>query len=111
MLPSAYRLKKKKDIEDVLKSGHGFSLDGLTLKIKENRFQTRFAFIISKSVLRKAVERNKIRRQISEIIRKKLPLFKKNMDGVIILRAPHIKNDFRTLEETINAILKKAKLL
>ena len=63
------RLKKKRDFEEVFKNGKTIKGVFLFIKFKKNDVSaTRFGFIVSVKVSRKAVERNKLRRIFSEIV-------------------------------------------
>ncbi len=85
MLAKACRIKNKKDIDNVFKNGQGFREDSLVVKsVKNSLDKIRFAFIVSKKVSAKAVLRNKIRRQLSEIIRPKLKKMKAGQDVIRI---------------------------
>jgi ribonuclease P protein component len=111
MIPIRSRLKRKKDIEFVLKNGRSFSYRGLLLKICENGLpQSRIGLIVGKKVAKTAVERNRIRRRIGEAVRKKLPFFKKSIDGIFIVRPP-LKNDLLSSEEIITTLLRRAHVL
>ncbi len=64
------RLKKKLDFEDVFKKGRAIKGAFLFIKYKKNKLGvSRFGFIVSAKVAKKAFERNKIRRTISEMAR------------------------------------------
>lgn len=107
MLPKANRLKKKKDFERVFKKGKGFKQDSLYFKIfKNNLGLTRFGFVVSKKFSKKAIERNKIRRRLSEIVRIALPKLKKGIDVVIVVM-PGAEANFKKLEDTISKLFKK----
>jgi len=111
MLPKTNRLKKKKDIERVFKNGKGFKEDFLILKtVKNNLKNSRFAFIVSQKVSKKAALRNKIRRRLSELVRLKLKNIKTGID-VVLLSTPGLEEkDFWEIEETINKLFAKAKI-
>lgn len=97
MLPKKYRLKKSGEIRDVLKFGQTFKQGFLTLKVKENDLAvSRFAFLISLKISKKAFIRNRLRRKLSEAVRLNLPQIAKNIDAVLI-----VTSDFsgRTNEE------------
>lgn len=112
MLPEVNRLKKKKDFERVFKEGKGFKEDFLFLKIvKNNLKESRFGFVVSQKVSKKAVLRNKIKRRLREIIRLSLPKVKKGIDGVLIIKAEIKTKTFLGAEEAINKLFKKAKIL
>jgi len=111
MLARQNRLTKKKDFERVFKGGRGFSESFLYLKIiKNNLDASRFGFVISKKFSKKAVIRNKTKRRLSEIIKMRLPEIKKGID-VIIVVMPGAENEFQKLEDTLNELFKKAKIL
>ena len=110
MLPRDNKLKKKKDFENVFKRGKGFKQGFLYLKIVKNKLKTsRFAVVVGKNFSKKAVERNKIKRQIREIIQANLPEIKPAIDGVIVV-LPKTKTNFPELKKTIDKLFKKAKL-
>ena len=67
------RLKKKRDFEDVFKKGKAVKGSFLFIKYKKNELGVpRFGFVVSAKVARKAVERNKTRRILSEAVRGKI---------------------------------------
>lgn len=111
MLPKANRLKREKDIERVFKEGESFKEDFLILKtVKSNLKNSRFAFIVSQKVSKKAALRNKIRRRLSELARLKIKNIKKGMDLVLLATPGLEEKDFWEIEETINKIFAKAKI-
>jgi len=112
MLSKENRLKKKKDFERVLREGRGFKEDFLIFKfIKNNLNQSRFGFIISLKVSKKATLRNKIKRQLREIVRKKLQKIKEGIDVLLITQPGFENRDFFEIEEILNKIFLKAKIL
>ena len=124
MLPKENRLKKEKDFERVFKTGKGYKEDFLFLKIVKNDLKTsRFGFVVSKKFSKKAIVRNKIKRQLRELIKLKLSKIRKGIDGIILI-IPGSENkpltlsgkkakgkDFWELEEIINKLFKKAGIL
>jgi len=111
MLAQKNRLKKKKDFEFIFKQGKGFKQGFLYLKtIKNNLDTSRFGFVISKKFSKKAVVRNKTKRRLSEIIKTKLLEIKKGTD-VIIVVMPGAENDFQKLEDILNKLFKKARII
>ena len=64
------RLKKKRDFGDVFKKGRAVKGSFLFIKYRKNELGvSRFGFVVSAKVAGKAVERNKIRRILSEAAR------------------------------------------
>ena len=112
MLPKQNRLCKKKDFEKVFKKGKGFKEDFLILKIVPNNLKTnRFGFLVSLKISKKATMRNKIKRRLREQVQLKLPEMKKGIDGVLIASPGLETKDFWEMEQTINKLFKKTKLI
>jgi len=111
MFPQKNRLRKKNDFERVFKQGRGFREDFLYLKTIKNKLKTsRFAVVVGKDFSKKAVARNRIKRQINEIIRAELQRIKQGLDIVIVV-LPEAKSDFLELKKIINKLFKKAKIV
>lgn len=112
MLPKKNRLKNKKDFERVFKQGKGFKEDFLFLKVKKNNLkESRFGFIASLKVSKKAVFRNKIKRRLRETVREKLSEVKSGIDVVLIAQKGTEEKDFSEIKEVTNKLFKKAKIL
>jgi ribonuclease P protein component len=106
MLPYQNRLIKRKDFEDTYRYGSFFSFGNICLKAKKNSLgKTRIGFSIGLNFSKKAVKRNKIRRQLREISRKNLNHIKKGFDLVIMIKKNR-KEDFFSQE--LEKDLKKA---
>jgi len=112
MLPKENRIAKEKDFEKIFKGGASFKENFLILKIISNNSQiNRFGFVISKKVSKNAVVRNRIKRQLSELVKLQKDKIKKGFDGVFII-LPGLENkDFWELEEILKNLFKKAKLI
>jgi len=112
MRPRVNRLKKKSEIERVFKEGKKFKEDFLILKLAKNSLnKVRFAFIVSQKVSKKATIRNKIRRRLKDLAQSKLKKIKKGMD-VLLIALPGLETkDFWEIEEIINKLFSKAKLI
>lgn len=112
MLPRENRLKKDKDLQYVYKRGRSFFTKDLGIKYVKNQFNvSRFAFIVSTKLDKRAVRRNRLKRQMSEIFRNRLKDIKKGFDLVVIARNIELSCDFKGLERNVDFILKKTKLL
>ncbi len=111
MLALRNRLKRQRDFENVFKTGKGFKQSSLYLKFQKNDLEsTRFGFIVSKKFSKKAVERNRAKRVLREIIKIELPKIKTGLD-IVILVNPETEIDFEKLQKTINILFKKAGIL
>jgi len=111
MVPKKNRLQKKTEIVRVFKKGKGFKEDFLILKlVKNNLEKSRFSFIISQKVSKKATTRNKIKRRLSEIVRLKLKKIKKGID-VILIACPGLEEkDFWEIEKSLDKLFLRANL-
>jgi len=111
MLASVFRLKKKKDFERVLNLGYTSSGEFFILKQVPNELSsTRFGLIVSTKVSAKATDRNKLRRQVNEIIRLNLEKIKIGFDVVIIFKRPAQGKEYLGLEKELISLFIKNKL-
>jgi len=112
MLPKENRLKKRKDFDQAFKKGKSFNESFLFLKIGKNSFKkSRFGFVVSQKISKKATERNKVKRRLREIVRKKLPSIKEGMD-IILIAKPEIENkEHQEIKKLIDKLFEKAKIL
>ena len=111
-MPRENRLKKEEDFKKVFKKGRGFTNNLFVLKIVKNNLDiSRFAFVISKKISKKATVRNRIKRRLDNVIRVDLPKIKKGWDGIIIVLPGAEIKDFKEIEEDINQLLEKARLI
>ena len=100
------RLRKNREFQKVINSKNSIVSKNLVVYfIKNNMQQTRFGISISKKFIN-AVGRNKVRRQVREIL-DKLNYYNKSLDIVLIIRKPLINADFNTKLESITKSLQK----
>lgn len=108
MLLKQNRLTKKKDFENVFKKGQGAKSGFLLLKFIPNKLDhTRFAFVVSQKVSKKAVQRNKIKRYLREKVRLEMAKVKKGLDCVLVVFPGFT---IEGAEDSLNILLSKAKL-
>ena len=112
MLPKINRLKRKKDFEMVFQKGEKIATDCFFLKKVKNNFPySRFGFIISSKVSKKAVLRNKLKRRLRNLVFKKIKKIKKGFD-IVLVALPNSKNkDFKELEKSLDKLFKLAKII
>ena len=102
-------LSKKKDLDQIFKTGLSFYCPVLGLKCLVNTLGfNRLGIVIGLKVSKKAVVRNKIKRQIREIVRNDFPKTKNSYDIVVITMKGLETMDFLEIKE---ALLKLAKRL
>lgn len=112
MLPKLNRLKKKKDFDRVFKTGKGLKEGFLVFRAAKSSLKnSRFGFVVAKSVSKKANIRNKIKRRLRELVRIKIKKIQNGIDGVFIAKPGLETKDFWEIEEAINEIFKRAKIL
>ena len=112
MLPKNYRITKKKDFELIFKKAKNFKNNLFVLKVLPNNLElSRFAFVISQKVSKKAVVRNKIRRMLSRVIEGKIQEIKTGLDIIFIVLKESNKKSFLDIESEILNTFKKSKLL
>lgn len=111
MLPRQNRLKKK-ELEGVFKEGKGFKEDFIFLKITKNNLKvSRFGFVVSQKVSKKATLRNKIKRRLRAGVQTRLAKIKKGWDMVLVAVPGLETKNVWEIEEAINKLFKKANVL
>ena len=68
-------------------------------------------FIVGLKISKKAVQRNKIRRQLEEIIRLKFNQIKNGFDIVILTEPKIIEKKYKEIEEILISLLKESRLI
>ena len=112
MLPKENRLTKKKDFERVFRQGKGLKEEFLVIKALDNNLSvSRFGFIVSKKISKKAVLRNKIKRRLRELAQMKLNQIRQGIDIVVIASSGIGEKNFGEIEEISNKLFKKAGIL
>jgi len=113
MLPTDNRLRTEIDIQTVKKNGKFYNSENFKFLVlsKNNDSPSRFAFIASKNISKKAVTRNKIRRHLRNSVRENLKVIKQGFDCVFIAK-PSIKaSKYIDINQEVALILKKSELL
>ena len=112
MLKKEYRLIKDQEFKNVFKHGRTLYTPFLTIKIvKNNLTHPRFGFIVSKKISKRAVQRNKLKRRLREIVRLNLPLIKKNVDVVFFTKSSLLSLNFPALKKEVLTLLKRGGIL
>jgi ribonuclease P protein component len=117
MLIKQYRLTKNLEFAAVASQGMAVYSPTLVIKNINNDFKySRFGFIVSNKVSKKASQRNLIKRRLREIIRKNLEKIIKGKDIVIIVSPKIITSQgkvmtYEQIEKDLLNILGKANLI
>jgi len=106
-----YRLRNNADFEKVYKYGRSVANKLLVLKYRKVDFSIlRFGFSVSKKY-GKAVKRNKIRRQLKDIMHKRIDRVKSGYDLVILVRQEAKNANYCDLAQAVDNLFKRAKVI
>lgn len=110
MLPTQNRLKKRKEFAYIYKHGTKIISKNLSIVITKSKLNlTRVGFSVSNKI-GKAVQRNKIKRQLRSIVRKELNNLRIHQNFVLIAHPTIVECDFSKIEEEVLFLLKKGNL-
>lgn len=111
MLKQENRIRLNKEFDRIFKTGQSFygKMVGIK-KTANNSNKNRFGIIINTKVSKKAVERNKIRRNIREIIKNRMSALVTGNDFVIIVFPLILNKSFQEIEVEIERGLRQLKV-
>lgn len=105
-----YRLRKNRDFQYTYKRGRSIGHPLLVVIFrKTNKDTTRIGFSITKKY-GKAVQRNRTKRQLREIIGSRIGMVKQGYDIVFAVRKEEKEAHYKDLDDAVNTLLKRAKL-
>jgi len=111
MLPKANRLHQDKDIKRLAQTGKTFFLPQLIIKYLNNQGDyTRFAFVVSTKVDKRAVVRNKLTRQLRELSKEFLPRIQTGTSVLIIAKKQALDLDFDSLRKQLDFAFSKIRI-
>jgi ribonuclease P protein component len=95
------------------KKGGKYYSPNITLYVDHinNNKPTRFAFVVPKKTIKKAVHRNRLKRRARYIIQKYKKDIKNGYTGIFVFKEGKQEQPFRALELSIVKTLKKTPLL
>ncbi|MBC8331539.1 MAG: ribonuclease P protein component [Anaerolineae bacterium] len=106
-----FRLTKATDFKRVRRSGKSYAHPLVVLVISPNELQiSRFGISASKAV-GNAVQRNRVKRQLREIIRSELVHITSGWDMVVIARSKITQAHFAEIHQALEHLLSKAGLI
>lgn len=112
MLAAQYRLRKSMDIARVLKSKLGAFDSACGVKMVKNGLEhSRFAVVVGVKVSKKAVDRNRIRRQYQEILHAMMKDVKPGFDVLLLTAKPALLLDYQEKEKKLRSTMYRARLL
>jgi ribonuclease P protein component len=111
-LNRSVRLRKNSEFQRVNQQGQSIVSPLLVLAWMPNDLaRTRVGFVVSKRVAKHAVDRNYLKRLLSEAMRGLLPRLPGGLDIVVSARQKANTANLRMLEQDIITLLHRAKLL
>ncbi len=112
MLKKEFRLKDKRDFDEVYKKGRKAASRFFLIKIKPNQKNiNRIGFVVSKKSASKIVFRNKLKRRMREVIKLFEEETEKGYDVILIAKPKAYLRKYPEIREEIAELLKKGKLL
>lgn len=106
------RISKQKDFEKIFKQGKSFQNNLFSLRLINNELASfHLAVVVSNKISKKAVVRNRLRRQAKEILRKELFGNAKGFDLIFIAKGELAGSEFPKIKDAIINLLNKAKII
>ena len=107
----AYRLRRPDQFQRVRREGRSWGSPLLTLNAAPNRRRmSRCGFVVGKRV-GKAVDRNRIRRRVREVVRLAYDRIAPGWDLVFIARSPALMTvEFAQIQATVEQLLRRASI-
>jgi ribonuclease P protein component len=110
-LNRAVRLRKNSEFQRVRQQGRSITSPLLILAWMPNDIaQLRIGFVVSKRISKRAVDRNYIKRLLSEAMRAALPGLPGGVDIVVTARQQASTTNLRALEQDLLTLLRRARL-
>ena len=113
MLQKENRLKKRSAFTATYKTGKTFYADGITMflgKEKNNDYPTKFGFVVSKKIHKRAVKRNRIKRLMRESVRlilKNKKFSNKYISIIFVASSKLLGKKFIDIDLSINKLVAK----
>lgn len=118
MLPPANRLRQSRDFTTVYQGGVRRSSRYLALRALparnasgSNSQPTRIGIVVSQKVSKRAVERNRIKRQIRSACRQLLPSLLPGWSVVLVVRHSALECEYREILRELKQLLAEAEVL
>jgi len=113
MLPKSHRLAKRRDFEQLFKASKSTGSRNLVFKYAKTKASEpiRIAFVISNKTEKSAVKRNRVKRQLREIVRELLSELPSGYDAAFIAKAGLVEMDYEKKAAEVKHLLQKAGML
>lgn len=108
MLKKINRISSRKEFLEIKNKGAiNYSPIFGWLSLRNDDDQKKFGFVISKKISKRAVDRNKIKRRLTEVIKKYLDDFSNGTRIVFLAKKEILNKNIKEIEEEIKKCLKK----
>jgi ribonuclease P protein component len=106
VLKKINRIGRKKEFLEIKNKGRMINspLFGAATLVDESK-EIKFGFVISKKISKRAVDRNKIKRRMGEILVKKIEKFKPGTKIVFLAKKSLLGAKIEEIEEEVNKII------
>jgi len=118
MLKKLHRITKQKEFDKFFglnfkkEKGYSASSKHLIVKSLKNDLDiSRFAFVISTKIDKRATKRNLVKRRLREIVRSKLSKINIGYDILVIAQKGIVDLSYQDLEKELISLLRKLKLI
>lgn len=112
MLKKVYRITKDKEFQTIYRRGRFQSTALFSLHYLPSRNGvSRIGIVVSKKISKKAVERNKIKRQVRAIASEIHKSLNNNFDIVIAVKKPALEANFEEMQKTLKHMAERAKII
>jgi ribonuclease P protein component len=108
VLKKINRISKRSEFLEVKNKGElwGSLLFGV-VKLNKGDDQIKFGFVVSKKISKRAVDRNKIKRKLSEVLKNKIDDFGLGTRVVFLAKKKLLEATIEEISKEINRCLKK----
>lgn len=111
MLPKLHRLHQDQEIKSLTKAGQTFFLPQFVIKYQKNQEKiSKFAFVVSTKVDKRAVTRNLLKRRMRAAIKDLLPNLSPGFSVLIIAKKQALELDFQAITKQFIFAFTKNKL-
>lgn len=112
MLALINRLTGKQDFDRVKEKGRLFQGNAFAVAVlaKKEKGPSRFGFVVSNKISKKANIRNKIKRALRETVRQNLPKLKSGFDVVFLVKKVVLEKQIKDIINEVPVVFKKADL-
>ena len=110
MLPRDCRLRSNRDFQRVYRSGRSWAHPLAALHVLPQPTGRRLGISVSGKV-GGAVQRNRVRRRLRELLRARLSGWKDGVDAVLVARKAAVEADFASLGQAVDELARRAHLV